>query len=86
MTSHDDDKTYWLDDPKAPELIWRVLVAVCVLLTLADLFYEKHTHFAFEGWFGFYGFYGFIACVALVVAAKQMRRFLMRDEDYYDDE
>ena len=34
--------------------------------------------------FGFYGLFGFIVCVALVLAAKWMRTFLMRPEDYYD--
>jgi hypothetical protein len=33
---------------------------------------------------GFYAFYGFVACVLLVLIAKQMRKVLMRKEDYYD--
>ena len=32
----------------------------------------------------FYGFYGFIGCVFLVLAAAQLRKVLMRDEDYYE--
>ena len=36
------------------------------------------------GLFGFYAFFGFIACVALVLIAKQLRRVLLRREDYYD--
>jgi hypothetical protein len=32
---------------------------------------------------GFY-IYGFVACVVLVVIAKEMRKVLMRKEDYYD--
>ena len=46
--------------------------------------YRMDTHFAFENWFGFFGWYGFIACVGLVLVAKEMRRFLMRKEDYYE--
>jgi hypothetical protein len=34
--------------------------------------------------FGFYGWFGFVACVALVLIAKQLRRIVMRPEDYYD--
>ena len=34
---------------------------------------------------GFHAAYGFISCVLLVLAATQMRRFVKRDEDYYDD-
>ena len=40
----------------------------------------------FEGetWFGFYSFYGFMSCAILVAVAHVMRKFLMREEDYYD--
>ena len=31
-----------------------------------------------------YGIFGFVACVALVLIAKQLRKVLMRREDYYD--
>jgi hypothetical protein len=34
--------------------------------------------------FGFYAIYGFVACVLLVVIAKELRKLLMRDENYYD--
>ena len=40
--------------------------------------------FGFDGWFFFYAVYGFVACVALVLAAKVLRRVVMRPEDYYD--
>ena len=33
---------------------------------------------------GFYAGYGFVACVLLVLIAKEMRKLLMRREDYYD--
>lgn len=74
----------WLDRPGSGKKIYYALIAVCALLIAADALYHKHVHYSFEGWFGFYGFYGFIACVALVLAATQMRKFVMRDEDYYD--
>jgi hypothetical protein len=51
---------------------------------LADLVVHRHAETAFDGWFGFYGLYGFVACVALVLAAKLLRRVVMRREDYYD--
>jgi hypothetical protein len=37
-----------------------------------------------EGFFGFYALYGFVACVLLVLLAKEMRKLVMRDEDYYE--
>jgi len=32
---------------------------------------------------GFYALYGFVACVLLVLLAKEMRKLVMRNEDYY---
>jgi hypothetical protein len=34
--------------------------------------------------FGFYALYGFVACVLLVLLAAEMRKLVMRDEDYYE--
>jgi hypothetical protein len=80
----DDKQTYWLDQPRNVNKIVRALYLICAILVLLDLFYDKHAHFAFENWFGFYAGYGFIMCVVLVLAAKALRLFLQRDEDYYD--
>jgi hypothetical protein len=79
-----DERKYWLDEPRNVDKIFHALVVVCALLALADLFYHKHVHFRWEAWFAFYGVYGFVSCVALVLSAKQMRKVLMRDEHYYD--
>jgi len=79
-----DDRRYWLDDPRNVTKIFWALCAACAGLTLADFFYAKHPHFGADGWFGFYGFYGFVACFLLVLAAKGLRRILKRDEDHYD--
>jgi hypothetical protein len=57
---------------------------ICAFLIVIDVFVPKHGPFAIEHFFGFYGFFGFVACVALVLIAKQLRRVLMRPEDYYD--
>lgn len=82
----DPKKKYWLDDPRNVRKIVYALVAICVVLVLLDPFYDKHAHFDPENWFGFYGFYGFIGCVGLVLAAKELRRLVMRREDYYGDD
>ncbi len=37
-----------------------------------------------ETWFGFYSVYGFMSCAVLVAVATVMRKFLKREEDYYD--
>ena len=81
-----EDRKYWLDEPgNVKKIIW-ALFAVCAALFLADAFYHKHSHFEVENFFGFYAIFGFVVCVALVLAAKGMRLFLMRSEDYYDAE
>ena len=81
-----EDRKYWLDEPgNVKKIIW-ALFAVCAALFLADAFFHKHSHFEAENVFGFYAIFGFVVCVALVLAAKGMRVFLMRSEDYYDAE
>ncbi len=86
MSEHPtDDKVYWLDQKKNVDLIIYGLLVVCAGVTVADLFYHKHGHYHFEEWFGFSSWYGFVSCVFLVLAATQMRRFIKRPEDYYDD-
>lgn len=79
-----DEKRYWLDDLNNVTKLYRGLWVVCVLLILLDLVVHRHEDFAFATVFGYHGFYGFFACVALVLAAKQLRKAIMRDEDYYD--
>ena len=77
-------RTYWLDNPANVERIVRALYLICAVLVVADFFVPKHGPFAIEHVFGFYAWFGFLACVGLVLAAKLMRRVLMRPEDYYD--
>lgn len=81
----ENGRKYWLDNPRNVDRIVWVLYAVCAFLLAIDGFVHKHGPFAIEHWFGFYGIYGFVACVGLVLAAKEMRRILMRPEDYYDE-
>lgn len=85
-TSATDTKRYWLDRKEnVGKVVWAVYVA-CALLFAIDFMVPKHGDgpFQVERWYAFYGVYGFIACVALVLAAKQLRKVLMRGEDYYD--
>ncbi len=84
MNAPNDGKRYWLDDTRNVDKVWYGVVGICALLFLADAFYEKHVTLEIEYWFGFYGFYGFIGCVFLVLAAKVLRKLVMRSEDYYD--
>lgn len=77
-------KRHLFDNPKNVTRVVHVLVACCALLFLADFFVHRHVVNQAESLFGFYAFYGFIACVVLVLVAKEMRKVLMRKEDYYE--
>jgi hypothetical protein len=84
MAADPREKTYWLDNPRNVDRLVYGFYVVCALLLAIDVFVPKHGPFEIEHIYGFYGVFGFVACVALVLAAKQMRRVLMRPEDYYD--
>lgn len=79
-----DKKRYWLDAPRNVTTLVRGLWGIGIALVLLDLAIHRHAEAGFDGLFGFYGLYGFFACVALVLAAKLLRRAVMRPEDYYD--
>lgn len=78
------DKRYWLDDMRNVYRLFWGLVIVCALLLVTDAVYEKHVILEFENWFGFFGLFGFFGSFALVLVAREMRKVLMRDEDFYD--
>ena len=86
MTS---EKKHLFDQPRnVHRLIW-IFFVLCALLLGLELIFHRHLNFdegvfPVEGWFGFYAIYGFVACVLLVLTATQMRKVLMRREDYYD--
>ena len=81
-------------EPKGKRAVLRVLFTVCAVALLidgVDFVVEamgggdlRHAERSWEGWPGFYPIYGFVACVLLVLIAKELRKILMRDEDYYD--
>jgi len=80
------EKKYIFDRPRN---IRRVLVALyvcCALLLALDLFIHRHVEHPWERLWGFYPLYGFVGCVILVIVAKWMRTFLMRSENYYDEQ
>lgn len=79
-----NEKEYWLDKPKNIKLILRILYAICALLFAVDFIHHRHAIHSWEDIFGFYALYGFFGCVVLVLVAKEMRKILMRDEDYYE--
>jgi hypothetical protein len=79
-----NDNRRWLDEPRNVNRIVYGLAVLCALALVADFFYTKHPYFGVERWPGFYAVYGFVVSLALVLTAKQLRRLLRRDEDYYE--
>jgi hypothetical protein len=77
-------KKHIFDNPRNVRLVVRGLVACCVILFGLDFVLHRHTVHPWESFPGFYALYGFIACVVLVLLARELRKAVMRDEDYYD--
>ncbi len=80
------DENSLFDNPKNVKRILNFLYGSCVLLFTLDFVIQRHTTHSWENLWGFYAIFGFVACVVLVLIATWMRTFLMRPEDYYNDE
>lgn len=83
--SKKDDKTYFFDNPANVKRLLIGFYIICAILVILDFVIHRHTGFSWEKIPAFYAIYGFVACVVLVVLAKEMRKFVMRKEDYYDE-
>lgn len=81
-TAKPDDKR-WLDEPRNVDRVVYGVYAICAFTVLLDLVIHRHETLDFTHFFGFYAWYGFVACTGLVLAAKVLRIFVKRDEDYY---
>ena len=81
----DKPKRHIFDNPRNPNRAIYALYGVCAVSLLGDFVIERHVDHPWEALFGFYPLYGFGACVLLVLIAKEMRKILMRKDDYYDD-
>ena len=90
----DPERERFLDRRENVQKVLRTLYAICAFLLLIDLVNFvlqqlevadwRHAYRVWEEFPGFYTIYGFVACVLLVLGAKQLRRVLMRGEDFYD--
>ena len=79
------EKTHFFDKPANIKWMMRIFYSICVLLVVADFIFHRHIGLQWEELPAFYAIYGFVACVVLVIIAKEMRKLVMRKEDYYDD-
>jgi len=81
---NENEPQYVFDNPRNVNRLLTVFYALCGVLVALDFVIHRHTQTALEQLPAFYALYGFVACVLLVLIAKQMRRLVMRKEDYYD--
>ena len=77
------EKKYIFDNPRNVNRLLYTLYVICIILFSLDFIIHRHISNTLENIWGFYSIYGFVGCVVLVLVAKWMRTFLMRNEDYY---
>jgi hypothetical protein len=75
----------FFDKPENVSKMLKVFYVICGLLVLADFVVHRHIYHDWEKIPAFYAIYGFVGCVVLVLIAREMRKVLMRGEDYYDE-
>jgi len=61
-----------------------IVVILCIGFGVADFFVHHHAYFGEDKIPVFYGIAGFVAFFGLVLVGKQLRKLIMRDEDYYE--
>ena len=79
------EKVHLFDNPKNVKRLLTGFYICCGILTALDFVVHRHSAMPLDTIPGFYALYGLISCVVLVVLAKEMRKLVMRDEDYYSD-
>lgn len=75
----------FFDKPDNIRKMLKVFYVICGLLVVVDFIVHRHIYHDWENIPAFYAIYGFVGCVLLVLIAKEMRKVLMRKEDYYDE-
>lgn len=77
------ERQYPLDKPRnVQRVLWVLYTLSAVTLALESLVH-RHVEHPWEALPGFYPLYGFVGCVSLVLAAKLLRRLIIRPADYY---
>ena len=70
--------------PRATRWILIGFFSVCAAAVITDFVYRRHMEHPLEHIPAFYTLYGLLGVAGLILAAKGLRRIVMRPEDYYD--
>ena len=81
--SKNGNKQHLFDNPRNVRRVIQGLLVACAILIGLDFVIDRHVAHPWEKTFAFYAMYGFVACVMLVLLAKELRKIVMRREDYY---
>ncbi len=73
------------DKPGNVRAVLMLLYIICALLGIADFVLHRHVEHPLESLPAFYAVYGFVGCVSLVLVAKELRKWVKREETYYED-
>ena len=89
-----DERRYLFDKSANVRRLMRGFYVACAIVAVLDVVnliqhwlgaHElRHAEQQLEGLPEFYVIYGFLGVAFLVVAARGLRKLVMRDEDYYD--
>ncbi len=74
---------HWLARPSTIRLLWRIFVAVLVLLVVLEAGIAIKGYFTIDRWLGFGAGFGFLSCVAMVLVARALGLVVKRPENYY---
>lgn len=70
--------------PKATRIILGAFFLISAALLIADFFVDRYIEHPWENLKAFYPLWGLFGVAGLILAAKGLRRIVMRSEDYYD--
>jgi len=73
----------WADSATSVERVIFWLSVLCTVLFILDFIVHRHSYAPGEGLPGFYALVGFVAFTGIVLGATQLRRLILRNEQYY---
>ncbi len=83
-TGQSPERLRFFDRPGNVKRTLAALYAICGLALGFEFVVDRHVVHPWEALFGFHALYGFVVCVTLVLTAKELRKIVMRSEEYYD--